>query len=489
MRNNTVHPLSGRRALESAVNAALQGVPEAAFDELQPWLESLVGNMDLGFVEKAQMLFALDEALQAPARQCTDQYLEADASGMPAEQRRRWKQIQGCWALVLDIYGELLITLAAGAEDVEPELLAQIAVRATRAASNLVKWNALHGDPSGHDIWARLNLAYRLAEQAGVARQAVRLRQDRDLTQTAELEYLRAIALYSLGLEQLDAGSLELASRLVHYVLSRLELSAFPSTVSLYWVDVALAAPPARVLQLPNQTNMPRFFSGAMAVDSLQSLLELASSGNVPPGFILRHAAGAGGLANVLAYMIRRWSGVAPLRRQKRHEMPGAMFVVLGIDEVLASLEGREDPAALRQWTVHDVSRQGIGVDVPQGQGEGTRVGMLVGLRPEDADFWRIGVVRRVRHEGAVHSQLGIELFGEKAVRVVARDGALQLLALLLDPLTPGSTVRLILSGSPVALSLNLFISERGQTFRLTLLPGREFGADHEICTCLVSLA
>jgi hypothetical protein len=114
---------------------------------------------------------------------------------------------------------------------------------------------------------------------------------------------------------------------------------------------------------------------------------------------------------------------------------------------------------------------------------------MLVGLRPEDADFWRIGVVRRVRHEGAVHSQLGIELFGEKAVRVLARDGALQLSALLLDPLTPGSTVRLILSGSPVALSPNLFLSQCGQTFRLTLLPGREFGADHEICTCLVSPA
>lgn len=489
MPSSSAHPLLDKHDLERVASVARQGEPEAAFDELLPWVDSLAGDVDMAFGDKAGLLFALDETLQGQAHRCVDEYLEACAGGASEQSRRLRAKLRGAWGQVLDVYGELLITLTAGAAQAAPELVAGTAVRAMRAASQAAKWNALQGRGADLEIWSRLNLAYRLAAGAGMVRLPVRPRQDRDLTLNAEREYMRALAFHSLEPEQLDAASLELASRLVNYVLERLELSPVPGITSLYWIDVAQAMLPVRLVHSPDRGGMPRFFAGALAVEPLQILQELVSVGNVPPGFILRHMPGSGCLANVLAHMIRRWSGIAPLRRQRRHDMPGTMHVVVGVDAVFARLHEEEGGGEQWQWTVHDVSRQGIGIDVPPDQAGRLQVGMLVGMCPVDAGCWRIGIVRRVRQENSGAGQVGIELFAEKATGVVVRDGALQMRALLLDPLVVGATVRLIFSGTSVSSSPEVFLGDDGRTYRLTLLPGREYGADHEICTCLLTLA
>lgn len=484
-------PLLGKHDLAHLAALARQLSPEAAFEELLPWVESLAGDVEMPFSEKAALLFALDEMLQSPAHHCAEQYLEfLGEEDLAFSRRLRTKQIHA-WGRVVDVYGELLITVAAGAGGESPELLAGISVRAMRAGLQLIKWQALQGEPATHEVWARLNLAYRLAERAGVARQAVRPRPDRDVVLTADREYTRVLALYSLEPEQLDAVSLELVSRLVNYGLARLELSSVPSTTSLFWIDAAQAMLPVRLVQLPDQVGMPRFFSGALAVDALQSMLELVSAGNVPPGFVVPHVPSSGCLANVLAHMIRRWSGVAPLRRQRRHAMPGTMRVVLGVDAVFARIYHHDHKVLGEQWecAVHDVSRQGIGIDMPADRAGKITVGMLVGMCPTDADCWRIGIVRRVRQSSVGIAQVGVELFAEKAHGVIVRDGAAQMQVLLLDPLQPGSTARLIFSGMAASGSLVLFLNSDGHTYRLSLLPGREYGADHEICTCLISLA
>lgn len=492
MPKSFTHPLLGKHDLAHLTALTRQLGPEAAFDELLPWVESLAGDVDMPFDDKAALLFALDESLQGPAYRCADLYLEScGGENLEGSRRLRTKQCQA-WGRIFDVYGELLITLAAGMGRGErSELVAAISVRAIRAASQLIKWQAFRGESANHEIWARLNLAYRLAEHAGVARLSVQPRQDREAVLTVEREYTRALALHSLEPEQLDAVSLELASRVVNYVLARLELSPVPVTTSLYWIDAAQAMLPVRLVQLPDQVGMPRFFAGALAVDSLQSMLELASVGNVPPGFSVQHMTGSGYFANVLAHMVRHWSGIAPLRRQRRHAMPGAMRVVLGVEAVFARIcqQGQEAPGEEWECTVHDVSRRGIGIDMPAETARRTAVGMLVGMCLTDADCWRTGIVRRVRQGSSGTSQVGVELFAEIASSVIVRDGATQMQALLLDPLKPGSTVRLIFSSMAASSSPVLFLGEGGQTYRLSLLPGREYGADHEICTCLLSLA
>ncbi|MDP5241014.1 hypothetical protein Q9Q94_15850 [Uliginosibacterium sp. 31-16] len=482
------HPLSERHALERVVADLSRCAPDEAIGEIAPWIDSLIGNGELDFVERCRLLFALDEASQRPARYCVDLYLKACASSS-LERRRLWGIAHGYWAMVLDAYGELLIAQAAEREIADSGFVAQLSVRAMRAASSRAKWDAFRHGPIDDAVWARLNLAYRLAVRAGVAELPVRLRPDREATSTVKCEYLRAIALHSVGLDQLDAERLELASRLVHYVLPRLELSNAPAATTLYWIDAAHSLPPARLVQAPRHAALPRFFGGVLAAKALQELLELASVGNLPAGFALLHDAEGSNLVSVLSHMIRLWSSEAPVRRHRRHRMPGRLLVVEGMERLLTRLDGENGAPMLRDWAVRDASLQGVGADAPNGDIDGVEVGSLIGMHSPDGDRWRIGAVRRLWRSSKGESQIGIELLGDTPVSVLADDGVSRMRVVLLDPLRRGMPVRLILPLSARCSDRPLYLLDQHKALKLVPLPGREFGLDHEIRTYLLAAA
>lgn len=478
------HPLTEKRELEHVLGDLARCAPEKTLCEIAPWLDSLIGNPDLDRAERSRLLFALDEASQRAARQCVDLYLAA-CHGPAQEARRLWAMVQGHWTLLLDAYGELLAGQAAEREFADPAMLAQVCVRAMRAASNLAKWDAFCHGPIGDGVWARLNLAYRLAVRAEAVNLTVRFRPERETSTTVAREYLRAIALHSAGLDQLDADRLELASRLVHYVLPKLELAACPSTVTLFWIDAMHALPPARLVKLPLHAGLPRFFSGVAAVVALQELLELASVGSVPPGLVLRHAVADSQLTSVLSHLIRQWGGDAPVRRHRRHPMPGRLWVVKGPTALAACLAGALEEAQPRDWCIRDVSRQGVGVDVPSAEAEGFEVGCLVGLCSADGDRWRVGAVRRLWRARRGQSEIGIEVLGEAPLVALADDGQARIEVILLDSLKPGLPVRLALPLAALCGERPLFLLGRNAAVKLVPLPQREFGVDHEIRTYL----
>lgn len=479
------HPLSEKHALERVVGDVSQRSPEEAIGEIAPWIDSLIGNPDIGPVERARLLFALEEASQKPARQCVDRYLSA-CRNAPEERRRLWSLVHGYWAMVLDAYGELLTLHASEPELAEPAFIAQLTIRALRAAGLRAKWDAFRHGPIDDAVWTFINLAYRLAVRAGVAEQPVSLRADREAPSTARREFTRAIALHSVGLDQLDAERLELASRLVHYALLHLELSPEPAPTTLYWVDAALSLPPARLVQMPQHATLPRYFACAEAANVLLELLELVSTGHLPPGFALRQDADGTKLVSVLSHMIRVWSCEAPVRRHHRHPMPGQLHVVDGLQDLLVCLAGGEG-VELHDWEMHDASLEGVGIDAPGDDIEGIEIGSLIGLHSADGNRWRVGTVRRLWRSRTGHSQLGIELLGESVASVEADTGACRIRALLLDPLRRGAPVRMILPLTAERSDQPLYLIEQNRTLKLVPLPGREFGVDHEIRTYLLA--
>ncbi|MBS1208620.1 MAG: hypothetical protein H6R19_1018 [Proteobacteria bacterium] len=482
------HPLSEKHALDRVVVDLSQRAPEVAISEIAPWIDSLIGNGELDFSERARLLFALDEASQRAARLCIDLYLKA-GSASPLERRRLWAIAHGYWAMVLDAYGELLVAQTVEGEMAERGLIAQLAVRAMRAASNRAKWDAFRHGPIDDAVWDRLNLAYRLASRAGVVQQPVRLRPDRDAVFTVEREYLRAIALHSVGLDQLDAERLELASRLVHYVLPSLELGEAPVATTLYWIDAALALPPARLVQMPQHAALPRFFGGVRAAKVLQEVLERVSAGDLPAEFVLLQDAQGSLLISVLSHMIRLWSSAAPVRRHRRHPMPGRLLVVDGWERLIGRLSGEDTALPPRDWAIRDASLQGVGADAPSGDLEGVEIGSLLGMHSPDGDRWRIGAVRRLWRSSKGESQIGIELLGDAPVSVLADDGENRIQVVLLDPLKRGAPVRLVLPLSAQRGEQALFLLDQHRAFKLMPLPGRQFGLDHEIRAYLLVAA
>lgn len=464
------HPLLRSGALEQLLLRLEALAPLQVLSELAPWLQSLA-DMTLAPEWRARLLCTLDDAADRATRACAGLYLAACHSAADAGQSV-WRPVHQHWLLLQQAAQALL---PPGHAHAEPAWLARICVLALHAGGERARWEAFVHGPSTDEVWSSLNQAYAAAVHGGVARTHCTRGDLLAAATSAELEYLRAVALHSLGPDQFDPLDIELGARLIDRVLPWLEFSPSPMLSVQTWVDVARDAPPARLLHTPRDSVLPRYFNATPAIARLQQLLDLDSLGQLPPELL--QGTTASGAARVLSHMIRVWSDEAPLRRERRHTMPARMQVVSGFAEVLAVLQGR--PPGWRHWQVRDASLHGLGVEMSADQGADLPLGSLLALRPDDGTCWRLGVMRRRWYAQAGQLQCGVELFSGRLDVVRVDDGAQRCEVLLLDPLQHGAPLRLIL---PLRLGMSprpLFVFEASTPVRLQPLPGQECGPDY----------
>ncbi|MDB5800266.1 MAG: hypothetical protein JWL63_1205 [Rhodocyclales bacterium] len=481
---NRPYVLSDERSLKRAIDELSPLEPAQALAEAARWMESLLGNSGLAPAVRLRTLFALDQAVHRQARACIELYLSALAVGSPAR-NSLWKCAHSHWALVFDAYGESLVAVAAQGVETDTDLLAELSMRAIRAGAQCAKWDAFRHGPITESVWARLNLAYRLASSRGVARRNLRLRAERATETTVEREYLRAFALHSLGVDQLDAYRLELASRLIQYVLPYLELTEAPDAASLHWIDASGTLPPARLVKNPSNAGLPRFFSGIVAAQPLQDMLEMVIAGEVPAPLVSVGEAASGGstgkVASVLSHMIRCWSNEPPVRRHRRHAMPGRMLVVEGLLQFARRLAGEPGAAEPRTWQMQDASLHGVGAEAMLEDNNELAVGTLVGMHLPDGNCWRVGAVRRLWRSSSKIGRIGVELLGGTPAAASVDDGSAKVSVIALDPLRRGQPVRVLVPVPGPRSGVPIYLLGGTVPIKLSPLTTLEYGADHEI--------
>lgn len=488
----SLHAFAQLQSVEQLAQDISQSTPFEAITGITPLMDSLSDTpaSELAFEERAKIIFSLDEAAQLHARSYIERFLALGRSAA-TERRSLWALARGYWATVFDAYVELLAALRAD-DHAEPqqEVVAQVVVRAIRAAVLRAKWDAFGHSGMDQSIWACLNDGYALAVFRGAEHIPVRPRSDRTTETTAEREYARAMALMSLGLEQLDPMRVELTTSLVHYILPQLVLSDVPSSTSCLWVDVASTMGPNRLLNPPQHPRLPRYLCGASAALSLRSLLELAMNGQLPPGLPLQQRGGVEMLASVIGRMIRIWSNEQAQRLHRRHAMTGQMQVVTGFSAFVTKLLG--DATEPQLWQVQDASVKGLGVRVAD-LGS-VRVGSLVGFRATDGNQWCVGVVRRFKRTGwsetSVSEQvtIGVEKIGADPEVALADDGAQPLRIMLLDPLQKNVPIRVLLPvPAPLAKQALYLVGPHG-TLKLLPVDTLETGVDFAIRSYLYTV-
>lgn len=484
-----LHAVAQLQSVEQLAQDLSKSTPFEAVTSVTPLMDTLAAAPEATLAERVQMIFALDEAAQLHARSYIERFLALEPC-YASERRSLWALGRGYWATVLDAYAELLGALRAEQQaGVDPEQVAQVAVRMIRAAVLRAKWDAFGGSAMDGALWSRLNEAYALAIRCGAATLLVRPRADRTTETTAEREYLRALALSSVSLEQLDPVRVELATSMVHYVLPLLELTDTPSSTSSLWADVARPMLPARLISNPGELALPRYFCGVAAALSLRGLLDLAMTGGLPPGLPLQREGGADVVASVLSRMIRIWNNDQPERRHRRLPMAGQMLVVAGFPNFLAKLLGDQADAAL--WPLRDASVQGIGVRLDVAELGRLKVGTLVGFKPTDGEHWCLGVVRRFKRSGwseaATSDQVsvGVEKLGAAPEVVAADDGSKSLHVLLLDPIQKNVPLRVVVPVPGPMANQALYLVGQSKTIKLTPLDNLDFGVDFAVRTYL----
>ncbi|MEM6986361.1 MAG: hypothetical protein AAF499_07450 [Pseudomonadota bacterium] len=110
-------------------------------------------------------------------------------------------------------------------------------------------------------------------------------------------------------------------------------------------------------------------------------------------------------------------------RREARAFRNDAVGVVLGLNDVHASVLNDLTPSADAEWFLRDLSPSGLGLNKNSAASASLHVGALAAVkRPhsDDPSVWRVGIVQWLRQQADEHYQCGLQLLSTEARAVYA---------------------------------------------------------------------
>lgn len=308
-----------------------------------------------------------------------------------------------------------------------------------------LKWTFLRHGPIEERICRELGSAYLFAESQGFAALRAELYPGPRGQSSAKEELLRALMLVMASPYSLAPLKQHIAERVVAHFGSRFVLQGKPAPGCGFSFDLAMARPPARLQKEMAAGSMVRFFGAGEAKQGLTDLMrDVRAKDGIPSDVYLGGEFDQETVLSVLAHLERYWDSTPPAGRAERSGLVSRVAVVPGFRNILRCLELMASGVPLdprnfpeqESWTTVNKSDGGYGAFVPKerdsihydpltgartGSGDWLRIGALLALCGENAPGWRVGVVRRITHEGSRQCRVGIELLGGGGDRGQAR--------------------------------------------------------------------
>ncbi len=423
------HPFADPRDATRVLEALAAADPLVAIDALSGWQSAVSSAQGLSAARRVELLLAIDAAARPHLGQLEREYLAA-VRPSPAAENRLWSAIHAYLRHASDGCAGALEALSPGAAEAPPlrDRLPELIVRTLSGLRQRIKWMHFRYGPIDASAWGAFNRAYALAEGRGLADAKAAVPGEAGES-TPRLEFLRGAMLGAVSPNSLLPQAIELAERVIATHAARFVLARSPEPNLPYWTDLGQAMPPQRMASAPRPGPRLRFFGAGGA---LEDLTELGRKLDTTGQLALAHTAlGAevdtGTLLEVLRHLAAHWAAHPPERRHMRHVVRSRLSVAHGFESVVRALRGGASPDGrdLESWVVEDVSAGGFGASVPQVSGDWLRVGALLALRPEGAEGWVVGVVRRVTRSAAQQARVGIQTLSKApSVAEFSLDGA-----------------------------------------------------------------
>ena len=329
-----------------------------------------------------------------------------------------------------------------------------------RLASSVVealKWSACDRFGPDEVLWGRIG---RLFGAASESKESV---VGGDVPGVGR-EYLRAVAHYSVNLDQVELEMGIALSHVVDICLPFLALDRRPAESPQYVVIPEEGSVPVR--QMGSQREGEWHFAPWAASELLAEFSKQLARSIVPAPFgrlPLEHARAA------VEYLRMQWSATPPVRTRRRYTQDATAEVARGLPACTAVVGGEPLPVA-RNWKVIDFSRSGLQIIATS---DPTRawpdIGELLGIHFVDGQGWQLGIVRRLRM-WATHAGLGVELLARSPALGVVDDGRNSVDAILCDPLSKGEALRILLPATAPALGESVFVKAAGALTKVRAL-------------------
>ncbi|MCX7672301.1 MAG: hypothetical protein N2Z63_01695 [Thiobacillaceae bacterium] len=466
--------------------------------------------------ERLAVLLHLDEQSRDLQHSLCLQYLRNPRMSRVIESRL-WTAIHAYYWEVTRGYHAFLMDFVAnpGGSRIQ-SLVPLITARAMRGFADIFKWRYFRYEKVDEKLWLRLHNLYRIAEFDGFDKQQFKVYAGDAHVSSCEAEYLRALLLSPLGSGRLLPRQLEMVDQWLGQWAHLVELAkAYDPQRHHFYVDVSQGTGLRRVQGETNSNHRYVALDRLLAhIDSIKASLKtggtpaalgLGEDFRLPEGYDLldlvraEWSASSGRDRRRSARQAEnsRWEVVRDLvniHHKLREEQaivaaPGRQ-TGLTPEELLdiklygfvtertkAGLQQRATASVTAQvierWPLQDRSEHGVCLLLRAEDNDWLKVGRLLALRPDPAEDWHLGLIRRIARVDESWRRVGVEYIGRKPRMAVLEQDAPSTLSYVVDDdsdLTPSSQTypALLLDyGQANLLVLESARYGHGRTYRL----------------------
>jgi hypothetical protein len=489
------HPLADGQELkrilaELHVDRALNAV-----DEVTGWFESLKHAEDFRLDHYFDVLRQLDEAAQQHLRRLARDYLHSPHLST-LERQRLWTRSCTYLCEVVTAYS---LCLERARRD--PKSRGSVAFKVSLPLLNArlqaaccarLKWLAYRYELADEELWRCLGETYLAAEAAGHAQKSLQLYPAQLGLSSVAQQYLHALVFFTSSVDGLMPLQVELADRLIAHFLPGFVFSADCRPDSVYWVDAASGAAPARLTRKPRESGPGlRFFSAGPALTALEELIHVVERGEVPTTLNLGGEYSPKALLPVLRHLRLYWALRPPQRRHQRHAVKTGIAVLQGFEHSYVVFSGavprltRE--AGVQSAMLEDVSLGGFRACFDDAGGERIKLGALLCMQAEGGDNWLLGAARRINRLRSARAKLGVQVLSRQAQSIELRPRRSGFAAAVAIPgiwLRDGGepdVLRIVLPLGSFDVRETLDFCDADRLHVLTALELEESGNDYEI--------
>ncbi|MBI4191634.1 MAG: hypothetical protein HY525_13975 [Betaproteobacteria bacterium] len=422
------HPMADIKQAKKLISELPANDSLKALDEVTFWLDSVSRTEGFRLDYRFELFDLLDQAAKTHQRKLGQEYLATDRQEKFRE-NKLWNTLFEFWKMLGDAYSQCVEQFQAGASGagaIKKDLSAIIA-RVLRTLTLQLKWIMLRYGPVVDRVWGELGRLYLFAEAKGMPTVSVAIYPGAHGQGTVQQEFLKAMMLGISSTDGLTPIKQEIAERTVAHFGSLFTLQAKPAAGCNYYFDLSMRKPAARVQKSIEPNPTTRYFGAGKALPALQQLIqEIKTKGGVPSHVNLGGTYDADLVLSVMQHLAMYWSDSPPARNSERRKIATRMTVVHGFRNMLRSVAPAADDISLdfqaqdgsESWIVENVSDGGFGAIIPQVKGDWIKVGNLLAVQTETAQFWGAGVVRRITRDEFQQRRVGIQVLSSAVIPV-----------------------------------------------------------------------
>ncbi|HTH94283.1 MAG TPA: hypothetical protein VL550_03550 [Rhodocyclaceae bacterium] len=475
------HPLADpKEAKRLFAGLTIKNASEA-LDEAAILIESLHRDQRIPPDKRWDILRQMDEVMIGHARRFARDYAAATASSRSGEMRL-WRLGAEYWRYLADGYLDVFeATLARPRDSGIKTTMPNFYVRTLHAFAAILKWGQFRYAPPGREYWADLGKIYMAAVDANAAGMTVPLYVG-DRTTTPEREYLKVLVFHASSMDSLLPQEVELADRLLDYLLPQFQFGAQVQPDSVYWVDALSKQAPMRFAVRPQASPSLRCFSPGLALDAVATLKSQVEQETLPSALALGNSYTPAMMIDVLNHLADYWAPIPPQRSHARHRVKSRMTVLQSLPTAYRRLATLVE-GDVESWEVEDVSQGGMRATASLARDSKLAVGTLLLLRPEGGENWLLGVVRRfARHDDTnPYASLGIETLSRQPRALCVDSGGIRTEVILVDDWQTAAQVRVVLPAAAWEDNIAMTFDDGGTSVKLFPDGQEQSGPDYLI--------